>query len=362
MKIYFFLYALLTLGALLKHWMCNNRSGNRMYCIFAFILIAGMLALRHPTMGIDLHYGFGYGYLGAYESIGSSDWAQVLNGQFYNYEKGYVIFCKLASYISAHSQTLLILCAVISIGAISRCIYRYSDDLLLSFVIYLGLPLFLANYSVLRQVLAVAITVCAYGFIRKKKLTSFFMTVMLACTFHKSAIIFLAAYPLYYFRPFTQWRIIPILLLPMVYLFRYQLFHLMAGLFSNNAQPDNNSAVMLFLVFTAMYLFSVCFSDKNDIHEEGLNNLFWMACICQAFGGVYATAMRVGYYFMVYLALLLPKKLTNIKAGMKQRKNIPRMIAVVIFVGFCAFGLYSIYTGSWAMSYPYSFFWQEQNS
>lgn len=358
MAIYYFLYLLLILGAVFQANLFKSKKGVRNYCIFAFILIAGLLAFRHPSMGVDLKYGQTTGYLGGFQIIGKSGWDKVLHSDFKNYERGYVIFCKLLYYINDNQQTLLIACAVISVGAVSYLIYKYSKNLLLSYLIYLGLPVFLINYSGMRQTVAIAITMFSYTFIRNKKIIPFVLTVLLASTFHSSAIIFLAAYPVYYLKVVNKVRWLTAAFLPAVYLLRNPLFAVLSKLFKDDAVPDNNSAITLFLVFSAVYIFTIVYSDKESIHENGLQNLFWVACICQAFGGVYSIAIRVGYYFMIYLILLLPKTLTNVNTKASDNHRTENIFYIVTAACFAIFGLYSIRNGTWSMSYPYSFFWQ----
>lgn len=358
MLIYYLLYTLLIVG-FLPTFGCENKKRTRNYCIFAFILIASTLAFRHPSMGIDLHYGTRSGYLGMFEIIGKSSWDKVLHSQFKNYERGYVIFCKVLNYLSRDPQILLIFSSIISIFSVFFIIYKFSDNYLLSYIIYLGLPVFLLNYSGIRQVLAIAITTFSYIFIRNKKLIPFVLTVLLAATFHNSAIVFLIAYPIYYLKIMTNSRLLTIATLPVVYLLRRPLFAVLSKLLKDNAIPDNNSALTLFLVFSAVYVFTLIYSDKNNIHNEGLMNLFWLTCVCQAFGDVYSIAIRVGYYFMIYLLLLIPKTVKNINSEIDDNQTTGTVAYIVIFLCFAIFGLYSIRNGTWSMSYPYHFFWQE---
>lgn len=362
MTIYFLVYALMIVGALLASKYNRNRKASayrKKYCFFTFFLISGLLALRHPSMGKDLCYGLSYGYLGAYESIGVSSWNYILQSSFYNYEKGYVIFCKIANYLNTDPQFLIILCAFIAICSVTYCIYRYSDNCSLSFFIYLGLPVFLINYSGLRQSLAIAIIIYSYRFIREKKALHFILMVVLASTFHDSSIVFLIAYPLYYSKFLNNMRIFSIIIVLLVYLLRYPLFNILTTIFIRDVQPDYNSAITLFIVLLMIYIFSILYLDKNDVHENGLNNLFWMACICQAFGGVHLLALRFGYYFIFFLVLLLPKKLVNIRRNVLDRGRTAILFSIIIYSCFIVFGLYSIFNGSWAMSYPYHFFWQK---
>lgn len=356
MAIYFILYILLILGAFFQSFVFKTQKSRRLFCIFAFILIAGMLSLRHPSMGIDLGYGSSEGYLGMFIKIGNCSWKQVFSDTFLNYERGYVIFCKLLSYLSIDPQILMVACAIISVSAISWLIYKYSDSPCLSFIIWMGLPIFTTNFSTLRQVIAIALTVFSYKFIKEKKLVKFILVVLLASTFHKSAIIFLVAYPLYYIKISKLIQYIMAGILPVVYLFRYPLFNILTKLIGKDAVPDNNNALTLFVVFTAIYIFTVIYSDKSN--GSGLNNLFWVACFCQAFGGVYSTAMRCGYYFMVYIILLLPQNLSYMKNKLKDSNLTYTVFAGLIFCAFCAFGLYLLYSTQWSMSYPYYFFWE----
>lgn len=356
MTIYYVLYLSLTIGAAIRRPYIKTNRSNKLFCIYAFVLIASVLALRHPSMGIDLAYGTAYGYLGTFNSIGNSSWQFIFKHSFLNYEKGYVIFCKLLSYVSSDPQILLIACAIASIAAFSWLICKYSDNCLISFVVLMGLPVFLTNFSAMRQVLAIAITVISYKYICENKPISFILGILLAATFHRSAFFFLIAYPVYHLRLNKGVRMLLAGVLPIIFFLRYPLFSVMSKLLKNDAVPDRNNALTLFVVFSALYIFSVLYSDNRE--NNGLCNLFWLACICQAFGGVYSTAMRMGYYFMVYLILLLPKNLSYMKKNLHDSNCTYLIFSIVIYNAFFAFGLYSLYSTYWSMSYPYHFFWQ----
>lgn len=358
MTVYYALYLLLSLGAIVGFNYLRSEKWKRNYCAFAFILIGGLLAFRHPNMGIDLAYGSTNGYLGMFQTIAERNWEYVLSHKFLNYETGYVIFCKLISYVSTDEQMLLIACAFISVAAFSWLICKYSDDPFISVVVWLGLPIFLTNYSSMRQVIAIAITVVAHRYIFEKKPIKFILAVILAATFHSSALFFLLAYPLYYVKLNKQTQLCLTVILPICYILRYRLFDLLTSLFGYNASAEHTSAITLFLVLSAMYVFTVLFSEDNDQTQRGLTNIYFVACFCQAFGGVYSTALRMGYYFMVCLLVLLPRNLSYMKKRMKDNNVTYFLFYVTIFLAFCAFGLYSIKNTYWSKSCPYYFFWQ----
>ena len=329
------------------------------YCaIFAVIWIA-LLGLRHPTMGVDLDYGSPFGYLERFVLIGQLNLpdAFVKNTHF---EHGYVIFNKILSLFGSHYNILLTGCALVALTFFAIWTYRNSDQPFLTSLIYLALPCFLINYSGLRQGLAVSITLVAFEFIKKKKIIPFVLCVLLAATFHSSATIFFIAYPVYW----IQWKIIPkkfTTVFPIVvYALRYALFPILSRLYQQNAVVDDSGQITMFVFYCLIYFFAIVLGS-DDQEENGFRNLFLIATMIQAMSGIYGGATRLGYYFVVYLSMLLPcvvRYQKQVDNSFVKRKN-----GVVIYVGiavaFFVFGLSILQRGGWAKSYPYYFFWNQ---
>ena len=64
----------------------------------------------------------------------------------------------------------------------------------LSLALYICFGFYSFIFSGLRQAIALAITYISYDFIKKRQLWKFTLTILVASTFHKSAIFFLPAY------------------------------------------------------------------------------------------------------------------------------------------------------------------------
>ena len=338
----------------------DGRKKERSYCIFFAIVWICLLGLRHPSMGIDLQYGAAYGYLGRFLYIDSNPLKELLKYGVQNYEPGFIIFCKCLGLFGDNYQILLIGCAIATIVPIAVWIFINSSYPYFSTIIYLGLPSFLINYSGLRQGIAISITVWAFEMIKKRKLLWFVAFVLLAASFHQSAIMFIVAYPVYHIRMNKGASLLTIVALPFTYVLRVPLFRGLSKLLKENAEIDNNGAVTLFIVFWLIYLFAIFFGHENDQEELGTRNIFFLACLCQVFSGVSNTAMRVGYYFMIILVILLPQIVSNTYKMIEETNG--RRSSMIMYLGitfsFAVFGLYSISRGSWAMSNPYLFFWQ----
>lgn len=350
MGIYFAAYSLIFLASI---WKVGKTPGlkRRNQGVFVFWILFSLLALRHPSMGTDLAYGRNYGYLGQFAYISDLPWRDVFRYRIFNYEQGYIVFNKLISRISEDPQFFLASCAAATLGPVLYTIYRRSHYPVLSVIIFMGLPTFLLQYSGIRQSIALGIIFVAMRYIQEHSLWKFLAAVFLAMQFHTSAWIFLAAYPIYHFPMRRAWRILTCFLPLAFFLWRYPLFQLLSKLLAEDAAVDHNNAITLFLVFYAVYLFCCIFSgEQQDI--AGLKNLFLVACCIQALAGVNAIVIRAGYYYMNSLIFLLP----TITGRMKNREN-ARILNCLMHICFMLFGLYAVYTSSWAAAYPYKWFW-----
>lgn len=357
MTIYFIMYALLFAVA---QFTCHSEKGIKKRKSYKALWMIGIvfvvLALRHPTMGGDLGYHSYNGYLKSFTRIAEMSWKSLLNsGGILNYEWGYIIFNKLLSYISVDYQCIIVTCALVSLIPIGIMIRRYSRDFLFSVFVYLGLPSFLILYSGLRQGIAIGICCLAYKYIEEKKPFKFIATVIFASFFHYTAIIFLIAYPVFKIKFSKTSRLISLVLIPIVFVLRVPLFGVLSKILKEDTSIEINNSITLFLAFVCVYIFCAVFVNEEDAITRGFLNIFYLACLCTCFTGIYSTALRVAYYFMTALVIALPNTISKISD-----KKSYMLSKFFIMFAFIAYGLYSIWSAgaSWAVSYPYHFFWE----
>ena len=284
-------------------------------------------------------------------------WGEVIALDSYlNYEKGYVLFNKLIAMLTfGNEQIFLTICCLIATIPVGYTIYRKSQDTLLSTVVYLGLPIFLIQYSALRQGIALGLCFLALHLIEDKKFWRFLLLIFVATWFHYTSAVFIAAYFLYHIRIPGKVRWVLLGLLPIVYVFRSRLFSVLSLLLKSNAEVTQTNAITMIIVFSAIDVFVMLMFHGDDDNERanGYMNLFFAACLCQIFSGVYSTAMRVGYYFMISLVILLPMAVGKLKD-----ERLALLARWGIIAGFVWFAFDSITGSSWAMAYPYYAFWQ----
>lgn len=337
----------------------DKKRANKSFCIMAAIFLLLLMALRHQSTGIDIvTRGSKIGYYDMFMRISQMSFTRCLQGSIAHYETGYIVFCKLLSYISRNPQILLISCATIQSVCLYVTVYKTSKMPFLTTIMYLALPCYYIFWSGLRQGIAISITMIAFLMIKEKKPIKFILLVVLAWLFHSSAIIFLIAYPLYHLKRSSILNIVSCLLIPVVYLLRNDLFEVFSKIFKDDAKIEDTGSYMLFLVFVIIYIFLLLFTNPQNKLSNGCTNLFWFACLVQSFSGVYGLAMRVGYYFMIYFAIAIPEILFDAKSsGFYLNQNYKNLIKMLLVVGFVAYGLYTASETS-LIYQEYSFFWR----
>ena len=154
-------------------------------CCLALIVIVG---LRSVTLGADtkiyldaLHYYSGYP---ADEVLGASlVWP-------YDFEPGYFLLTKICALFNLSDTAFLVLIAVCIYAPVFIFIYKYSDNLFLSILVYFGLSLFAYSMGIFRQMIAISICLCALPFLFERKAVAFFGIIAFAATFHISSVLF----------------------------------------------------------------------------------------------------------------------------------------------------------------------------
>lgn len=109
-------------------------------------------------------------------------------------EIGFFLYMVILNYITSNSQLLIFLSAIIVTVLITRTLYIYSMDLRLSLYLFVTSGIFAFSMNGLRQFIAVSIIFASIKLVLENKKKTFFVVVLLAMTFHSSAIIFIPMY------------------------------------------------------------------------------------------------------------------------------------------------------------------------
>lgn len=326
------------------------------YSLTVAVVLALLLGLRHPSMGVDLGYGRSIGYLVSFSQLSAMSWKEIFAlGSFQNYERGYILLNKLLGSISQREQCLLLGCGLLSLVPIGDAVGRYSANCRTSFLLCLGLPAFFICFSGLRQGIALGISFYAYRFVRERRFWPFLGTVLLACLFHSTAVVSLLVYPACRVLPDRAARWASLGVLSVLFAFRSEIWNAIVRITGRSIPAVHNGSVALMLLFCAIYVYMVL-SSKGARQLEGLVNVQYLACCALIFAEVSNVAQRVGYYFVLYLMVSLPEVLGEIRKRRGVFEYSLHWLAVC--GGFLLFGAYQLRTNTWAMAWPYRFFWE----
>lgn len=192
MSIYYLLLAVVLINGI---FLGKKR---KWYVFSTFFLITLVAMLRSTNIGIDLagHYARDY------VAIAKSNWSsfpQMLT--LTGYDPGFVVLCKLISYISVDAQCFVVITSLFIYFSVAVYIYKYSDDVVLETFLFITSFMYFMYMNIIAQALAAAILMWAMRFLIDKKYIWYCILAAIAISIHGSAWLILLYIPLSFLKP-----------------------------------------------------------------------------------------------------------------------------------------------------------------
>lgn len=343
------------------HFLCGTREiitkRNILTTLLFFSGLFLLLTLRDISVGKDL-----LEYKVIFEICSRSSFVDLFD---LNWEIGYTIYNKLISLVFNNYRFFLIVTAFVTIFPIYIFYAKEKRYSYLLIVLFLNMPCFLMLFSGLRQAIATSIGLLAYMFIEKNKHIRGVLLILLAVTFHVSAVVLLLIYPAKYLKIKTKHLafIAPALLV--IYIFRVQIFTLILYIlppkyiefYGEIQQTGALGMLVLFLIFS---VFSFVILDENIMSPKDyfLRNILLISTIFQFFVPIHGLIQRASYYFLIFIPISI---LGIVQAPKRKLKNISNIAIVVMGCFFTVyFFLNAVYTTDNLLDvFPYKFFWSD---
>lgn len=328
----------------IKDRLIRNKAVIVLGCFGIFII----QALRAEFVGVDLS-----SYLPALQMVRSID---IFAGErLYNYEAGYLLYSQVFSKLNFPNQWYLAVVALTIIAPIAYTWYENSKMPGLSIFIYITLGFFAFSFSGLRQAIALAIIFYSFKYIKEKSLIKFILCVALAMSFHTTAIIFVVAYPLYYLRLRLIHIYLIVLVFILVFIYRSEIFlliyHLYKGI-AGEAESTNAYTMLTVMVIVMVLAYAFGSKDKQDLNFNAYKNYMLVAILVQIFASQSNVIMRAGYYYYLFITLLIPEIINN-------QKDIGIRISAVIILIVVLLYFFQMTTGNGYLNVsPYYFYWE----
>ncbi len=338
------IFYLITIG-----WLLIGNKGikqNKKYFIVVFSILVLFLVLRKDTVGIDNDN---------YRSI--FEYSHRLNPldliSYERHEIGYKFYNKLVSSVYYNFNFFLMVTSVLSMIGIYFYIKDNSKNYVYSFLIFITFNFYGFFFGIFRQVLAISILFCSIKFIKEKKLCKFLLSVFLAFLFHKTALIFILAYPLSNVKINKKLFIIWTFCILSFMLFNNQILSFIIKYIYQPAETIGiggsgyKMLVLLFLLSCVSYYFQDKLL-KQDRNNQLFINMIFIATLLQCLSLVFGNVYRLVLYFSFAIILIIP----NILELMKN-KSIKITLITLMFISLT---MYFYYMTTNLINYtPYEF-------
>lgn len=331
------------------------------------IIVFFRSALRSYSVGNDTEsYLHIYSWVSEYNSLKDL----LLSSLTLTVEHGYLAINWFCFKVFAHYQSILIISSIIIYWGFYRFIKGHSYSLLLSFAIFFFLGLSDNCMNIVRQCIATVIILYSYEFIIKQKKKKFFVAVIIACLFHRSAIIFLPAWWICNYT-FNKKAVIITLfsslgLLGLLRCGNSLLFSVM-GDYANYMSDDYEYSAggkIAPLINMIMYatIFVFCNKQIRAAESRGepsyvvedlkrMRNLLWVALCFLVLSLANALISRMAMYYYVFVLSLLPNAIR-----LSKKKGFWSLVIIFFLALYYLVTVY--FKPEWNTVYPYSFFWE----
>lgn len=352
-------YLLLLVPIMLQHISVrgesiNYENKNRHALTFFFIWLTVLVMLRHESVGNDTK-----NYIYYFKLFSEMSWSQI---GYYSQEIGFSYFNKIVSLFTETPQIYLAITAIASSVMMYPTYKRLCVDASLTIVLFCTMSTFVMMFSGIRQMLAIGIGFLAYECTRNKKLVPFILAVLLAISMHTSAFMLVFMYPLYHAKITRKWLLAVVPVLAVVFMFNKQIFTAFGLILAQYTKYDTSitqtgayTILFLFVVFT-IFAFVIPDEASLDVETIGLRNFLLFSLAIQMFAPLHALAMRMNYYYIIFIPLLLPKIIKYRSVRWGQVAIWGRHIMVLFFLSYF---FYKAYSGTAGLHvFPYHFFWE----
>ena len=329
----------------------ENRNRDNLYLFFAILTL--LLVLRSESVGRDLK-----NYHILYSSYSRMTWQRILEQPG---EILFIIYNKLLGACGASYQMYLAITAILTMIPIAHVYGKTSEDALFSIVLFINMSTFLMLFSGIRQAIVIGLGMIAYEYVKSKRLFPFLLLVFFGYFIHNSAFMLLFMYPAYHLRLKKKWLLVIIPALILLYINNQVVFRILTFFIPSryDTSTSNTGGYTMIILFALFLAFSYYIPDEKLLDEEvmGLRNFLVVAVALQMFAPLHSLAMRMNYYYIIFIPLLLPKIVKRSAIFKRPIANIGRYIMILFFLVyfFCKIPIEDALD-----IFPYQFFWENK--
>lgn len=195
---YYWIY-LVMIAFLLGYELTQNKENKRLLFYGACGFLILIFVLQDYSVSLDIAE-----YMRQWVAIPDLTFSQMLVHKF---EIGFVLLCWFLERTFESSRMLLVVMGILIMIPFCRSFEEETDNPMLTLMAFVALGMYLHAIIFLRQLAAMAILTFSFRYIRDRKFFPFLLTVLLAMSFHKVAVVFIPLYIIYPL-PVSKWLLL----------------------------------------------------------------------------------------------------------------------------------------------------------
>lgn len=298
-----------------------------------------LLCFRDPSVGIDTN-----NYITKYFiPFQFMNWKDILH--YTIDEPGFSVLVKLIHSITNSQQVFIAVIALLSVIPVMILYRKESKEAAVCCSFFMISLLFEIFFSGIRQGIAIGLTVPAYYFTKNRKIIPFLLIVLLATSFHISAVMILAIYPIYYAKITGKWLWFVLPSIALVYFYKSTIFTVMFQVFggkyfekySTLYGSTNQYGLLLLFMMLSVYALIVLDEHSADDNDIGLRNILFLATLIQCFAPLHEIVSRMNYYYILFIPLAIVSVNYKCKRKYTQVTKLASAIMTVYFIFYFFF-------------------------
>ena len=327
---------------------------NIAHCCLAidFFLLFLLAVFRDEAVGTDYRT-----YISIFETFLDIDYNQITDDYFA--KKGEISFVLLGYVVKQiFSDYIYIVCAsyLIILFFVYKFIKKYSLDILVSGFLFFSFSFYNMSLNILREYIAAAIILKSVDYINRDW-KRFLLCVLIAMTFHKTAVIFVIIYPaLRYIKDARKSCIVLLLLCAIIAMFSNQFISFIGDVanYGSKYTTAGNEAEIDLKIFVNSILFLMYYFYYKQFNNKDENAGKWL--VMSAFTlGLNFSAFYFHYINRVFLYFMLPEIVSI--PNFINSFNSPRIklgLKLLLIIMFSAYYLILIYNTTCYDTVPYT--------
>lgn len=353
MFVYLSLIALIAILGLVMLSHSTNTSSRLIYVAIITAALLGVSAVRRYSVGVDTKQ-----FCDAYVRIGFEG---VGAFEIERYEYLFTALCLWLNSISVDFQLLIVVTSALSIVPIGVLVYKWSDDIPLSFFLYITLNIYFSSMNLMRQSIALGIVSIGMIWLLKGKPMPFIVSVAVAFFFHQSAIYFLVLLVVKNI-PFDNKVLITYLVATVTaFMLSGPLVNFVAGLYGRSAlydaeYMDSNFFGALLKTIVALASSLMCVNYFTVAKRDGatceVDSLFQHGLMLWVFFSVLMMKVeivgRLSEYFVLFAILAIPSALRRVSGW---ERTFVKVLVCCFFLAY--FVIIGVARPEWYDAIPY---------